>query len=171
LLRGELNPDGLPTTYYFEYSAGTCDESAHCVVQTAVAGPVSGEAQQEAPAVEVTGLAPDRTYAYRLVATNADGTEAGEFVTFTTLSAGDMSGQEPTAVTTPLAQLLAPSSVGVPTKGVATSTPTRAQRLAKALRACQEKSKRLRAACDRQAREKYGIGTGKAAKHLSKNVK
>lgn len=82
-LKGKLNPGGLPTTYYFEYGSVTCDELPSCKKRTAVAGPLTGGAQQEVPAVEVTGLAAGGTYWYRLVASNADGAENGAFAMFT----------------------------------------------------------------------------------------
>jgi hypothetical protein len=73
-LKGEVNPDGLPTTYYFEYSSQTCNEhkGSNCDTKTAVTGPLTGGGQQEV-AVQVTGLEAGR-YSYELVAHNADGT-------------------------------------------------------------------------------------------------
>jgi hypothetical protein len=41
---------------------------------------------------------------------------------------------------------------------------TRAQKLAKALRACKKRPKRKRAACEKQARKKYGSTAKKATK-------
>jgi hypothetical protein len=46
--------------------------------------------------------------------------------------------------------------------------PTRAQQLAKALRACKKKPKRKRAACERQARKRYGAKKAGAKKAKSK---
>jgi hypothetical protein len=82
-LTGKLNPNGAPTTYYFEYARDTCDEG--CTPQkTAVGGPLTGDTQQDVPAVEVTGLAPGG-YWYTLVASNAEGVTGGGLVQFTTL--------------------------------------------------------------------------------------
>jgi hypothetical protein len=80
-LKGKLNPGGLPTSYYFEYASVTCDEG--CTPSTtAIGGPLTGETEQEVPAVEVTGLTAQR-YWYRLVASNAEGTAQGAPLEFT----------------------------------------------------------------------------------------
>jgi IPT/TIG domain len=82
-LKGKLNPNGAPTTYYFAYARDTCDEG--CTPnKTTAGGPLTGDTQQEVPAVEVTGLAPGR-YWYTLVASNAEGVTGGGLVQFTTL--------------------------------------------------------------------------------------
>lgn len=80
-LKGKLNPGGLPTTYYFEYASVTCDEGC-TPPKTAKLGPLTGNTQQEVPAVEVTGLTA-RRYWYHLVASNANGTVEGGLVEFT----------------------------------------------------------------------------------------
>jgi hypothetical protein len=79
-LKGKLNPNGAPTTYYFEYAQDTCDEGC-TPTKTAKGGPLMGDTQQELPAVEVTGLAPGR-YWYTLVASNTEGTTYGGPVNF-----------------------------------------------------------------------------------------
>jgi hypothetical protein len=84
-LKGKLNPGGLPTTYYLEYARETCDEGC-TPSKTATGGPLTGDTQQEVPAVEVTGLSgsgESERYWYRIVASNADGTVGGAFVNFT----------------------------------------------------------------------------------------
>ena len=84
-LNGKLNPDGLPTTYYFNYNTGAeCEEIEGCAQETAVVGPLTGNTQQEVPPIELTGLAPGQTYRYSLVAKNADGTVRGGELTFVT---------------------------------------------------------------------------------------
>jgi hypothetical protein len=85
-LKGELNPGGLPTTYWFEYIADhavECVEVENCWPQTAHTGPITGDAQQQVPPIEVTGLTSGETYRYRLTASNADGTVSGNVATFT----------------------------------------------------------------------------------------
>jgi hypothetical protein len=86
-LKGELNPGGLPTTYYFEYIGDNAIECLavvdNCWPQTAHMGPISSDSQQQVPPVEVTGLRMGETYRYRLVASNADGTVQSNVVTFT----------------------------------------------------------------------------------------
>ncbi len=85
-LKGELNPGGLPTTYYFEYigdNAVECLGVENCWPQTAHMGPITGDSQQQVSPVEVTGLRMGETYRYRLVASNADGTMQSKVATFT----------------------------------------------------------------------------------------
>lgn len=85
-LQGELNPGGLPTTYYFEYSADSAVECLgleNCWPQTAGTGPITGDSQQPLPPVEVTSLRMGETYRYRLFASNADGTMQSKVATFT----------------------------------------------------------------------------------------
>jgi hypothetical protein len=98
-LKGKLNPHGLPTSYYFEYASDTCDEGC-TPMKTAVVGPLTGDAQREVPAVEVTGLNVGERYWYRLVAHNADGAEGGDFLFFTAEMAS-----EPTEVRTEVAEM------------------------------------------------------------------
>jgi len=84
-LKGELNPGGLPTTYYFMYARDTCDEGC-TPSKTAKSGPLTGDTQQEVPAVELTGLSGSggsERYWYILVASNAEGTVYGGLVNFT----------------------------------------------------------------------------------------
>lgn len=80
-LRGKLNPNGASTTYYFKYAQNTCDEGC-TPTTTAVAGPLTGDTQQEVSAVEVTGLAAGHYWA-QLVASNTEGTTYGTPVNFT----------------------------------------------------------------------------------------
>ncbi len=89
-LTGKLNPDGLPTTYYYEYIGSNevqCLDIEpgldRCWHETAHAGPITGDTQQEVPPIEVTGLTAGVTYHYRLVATNADRTVFGNEASFT----------------------------------------------------------------------------------------
>ena len=60
-LEGRLNPDGLPTTYYYEYIGSDEIECLdmepgleRCWHETAHVGPINGDTQQEVPPVEVT---------------------------------------------------------------------------------------------------------------------
>ncbi len=85
-LKGELNPDGLPTNYYFEYigdHAVECVGVENCWPQTPHMGPITGDSQQQVPPIEVTGLRMGETYRYRLTASNADGTVQSKVATFT----------------------------------------------------------------------------------------
>lgn len=89
-LKGKLNPDGLPTTYYYEYIGSNEVQCLNiepglerCWHETSQAGPITGNTQQEVPPLEVTGLTPGITYRYRLAASNADGTVFGHEASFT----------------------------------------------------------------------------------------
>lgn len=78
-LAASVNASGLPTTYFFEYgpTASYGKSTAESTVQ--------GEAPIPANA-SIFGLEQGTTYHYRLVATNAIGSTAGDDQAFTTLS-------------------------------------------------------------------------------------
>lgn len=88
LLTGKIKPRGSDTSYVFEY--GTTKSYG---AQTAPAFLASGGSEIPVSAA-VTGLAPETTYHFRLVATNDDGVERGPDKTFKTLVAppGDPGG-------------------------------------------------------------------------------
>jgi hypothetical protein len=83
-LNGTVDPRGLSTTYHFEYGTTT---SYGLSTPPASAG--AGNGAQPVSA-DLSGLEPDTTYHYRLVATNADGTavSAGRVLTTAALPAG-----------------------------------------------------------------------------------
>ena len=81
LLSGKVNPNGLPTTYRFEYGTSTCPGACTPTSQEALG---SASVDRSASAA-IAGLSPDTTYHYRLLATNsAQETAAGPEQTFTT---------------------------------------------------------------------------------------
>jgi len=80
-LNGNVNPNSLPTTYYFEYGTTT---SYGLITASLSAG--SGSTSLPVATI-VTGLAPNTTYYFQLVATNADGVINGGSVAFFTSSA------------------------------------------------------------------------------------
>jgi outer membrane protein assembly factor BamB len=82
-LAGPLNPNGLPTTYHFEYGTTTNYGS-----QTNDQSAGAGNTDQQVSANLPLSLAPNTTYHFRLVATNAGGTTQGQDRTFTTNSPG-----------------------------------------------------------------------------------
>ena len=171
-LKGKLNPEHSPTTYYFVYKkAGEaeCEDLEGCGTRTAEGGPVTGDAQQEVPAVEVTGLVPGQAYIYWLIARNANGTVRGEELTLTApielapsevktepslpsggggFLASELPGAFPALATAHASGLPA---VDKPKAKVL----THAQKLAKALNACDKKPKRQRVGCEKQAEKKY----------------
>jgi hypothetical protein len=152
-ITGTVNTQGLPTNYGFQI--GT---------EAGIYGPATGLGSLGAGASEANvslalqNLQAGTTYHYRLVATNADGTQYGADESFTT-----------TAVTSPLTQPLASPLVAAPVIVFPTNTGedtsskplTKAQKLAKALKACKKKPKRVRSSCQRRAHKKYG-GKAKA---------
>jgi hypothetical protein len=77
-LNGTVSPNKEDTAYWFEYGTTTSYGS-----QTAESGPARGNADRAASA-DVTGLAANTTYHFRLVARNPSGTIVGADATFTT---------------------------------------------------------------------------------------
>jgi hypothetical protein len=78
-LNGSINPEGVSTTYYFQYGTTTnWNESSTSPVEI---GSGTGTLKEGA---SVTGLAGGTTYYYRVVATSAVGTSVGNAQSFTT---------------------------------------------------------------------------------------
>ena len=77
-LNGTVDPNKESTTYWFEYGKTTAYGS-----QTAPADAGPGNAAKSV-SVDVSGLAPNTLYHFRLVARNASATVAGADATFTT---------------------------------------------------------------------------------------
>jgi hypothetical protein len=80
LLKGAVNPDSLSTTYHFEFGANTA-YGANLPEPDASAG--SGAAAVPVTQ-EVTGLLPNTTYHYRIVAGNSEGPGVSGDEAFTT---------------------------------------------------------------------------------------
>jgi hypothetical protein len=76
---GTINPNGLDTSYYFEYGATAAYGST-----TAASDAGSASSPGDVSAV-ISGLLPDTTYAFALVATNSSGSLNGGQQTFQTL--------------------------------------------------------------------------------------
>lgn len=146
-ISGTVNSSGLQTTYGFEI--GT--EAGAYGVATGL-GSV-GAGLTENVVLGLQNLQAGVTYHYRVLATNADGTSYGQDQSFTTLGV-------PALLTVPTSPpLLASPTIAFPPEGtpVYLSPPlTRAQKLARALKACKKKPKHGRAACERRARKAYG---------------
>jgi hypothetical protein len=75
---GSLDPDGMATTYHFEYGIATDYD-----LETEEFGAGSGTGSVPVNPVEVDELQPGKTYHYRLVAENTLGTTFGPDKTFT----------------------------------------------------------------------------------------
>jgi hypothetical protein len=80
---GTVNPNGKPTTYYFQYGTSTSYGSTS---PSASAGSGSSDVNVTAT---LSGLATSTTYHYQLVAINGFGTSYGADATFTTSAAID----------------------------------------------------------------------------------
>ncbi len=81
-----MNPDGLPTTAFFEYGldpkytgGGPVDYANSTPVQS-----VGSDFTSHTLSASVSGLVPNALYHVRVVATNSQGTAYGQDVTFTT---------------------------------------------------------------------------------------
>jgi hypothetical protein len=79
-LNGTVNPEGVATTYQFQYGTSTSYGSV-APASPASAGSGSSAVSESA---SLSGLSASTTYDYRLVATNATGTTDGSNQTFTT---------------------------------------------------------------------------------------
>lgn len=91
LLKGTVNPQGLPSTYYFEYATAS-NLAGAAKTPTRPAG--SGSSEEEARAA-IAGLSPNTTYFFRLVASNASGTTTATTQSFkTTKGFGFLGGEE-----------------------------------------------------------------------------
>jgi hypothetical protein len=77
-LAGTVDPEGLATSYVFEYGPSTSFGS--------ITSPIDAGSGQSVVAAggSLTGLGPNTTYDYRIVATNAIGTTFGRVSSFTT---------------------------------------------------------------------------------------
>jgi hypothetical protein len=91
LLKGTVDPEGLATSYYFEYATASNFSGA---AKTASRPAGQGSSLEEARAA-ISGLSPSTTYFIRLVATNSSGTATGTAASFqTTKGFGLLPGEE-----------------------------------------------------------------------------
>jgi hypothetical protein len=179
---GTINPGGAPTFWHIAYIPRASYEAA---VRAGAANPYAGgivttilDAGSEYTAGEVTAklseLAPGTTYDYTVVARNSAGITIGPNMTFTTEAGppGNTQRARPDNVTaTPLGaapvgstfpNLTAIAPIPGPKEaaavaGAETKSLTRAQKLNKALKACEKTKKgKRRAVCEKQAHRKYG---------------
>jgi hypothetical protein len=81
-LSGVVTPKSSPTTVHFEYGAGSGFPG-----RTAETAPIGADTIGHTVAADLSGLAPDTTYNYRIVATNGVGTTTSQVGSFTTAAA------------------------------------------------------------------------------------
>ena len=94
VLNGSLDPDGMPTTYWFEYGIDTSYRQ-----KTPEASAGSGSGSVAVAPTEIDNLQPGRRYHFRLVAHNDSlGTTRGPDQTFVAASAPTISGVRPSDV-------------------------------------------------------------------------
>jgi hypothetical protein len=153
-LDGVLNPEGAETLYSFEYGTTTSYGSV-MPVPYASAGSASTE---RGVSQSVTGLQPGTTYHYRLVANNAGGTNYGDDQTVTTTGTSPGGGEALPVVFPNFSSLsLAPTPPAQPGPSPVRTVLTKAQELARALKAClADRDHRKRTSCKASARRKYG---------------
>lgn len=140
---GTIDPNGLQTRYVLEL--GT-DAS----YGTPIFGEIEGSAEGKELVFALTNLLPGTTYHFRLVAINPDGTIVGADQAFTTPGF-------PSVITPPPPVRIIPFTPPVETKhATPRKAQTKAQKLAKALKACKREPKKKRSKCMKQANRKYG---------------
>lgn len=161
-LGGGIVPEGVDTTYHFEWGTTT----AYGSDVPAPDGDAGSAVNTQNVTAGIAGLAPNATYHYRLVASSSGGTTFGWDQSLTTspqvpaASTGPAStssgGQSAPLVPFPNLSGFAPMP---PPPAKTTITPkvlTNAQKLTKALKTCKkDKSKSKRTKCEKQAKKKY----------------
>lgn len=87
-LRARINPNTLPATYQFEYGLEDCQANPGVCTKVPVAPKSIGSGHEPVPVSQaLSGLSPETTYFYRVVAENvgeSGGVEPGPVRTFTT---------------------------------------------------------------------------------------
>jgi hypothetical protein len=87
-LNSRVNPEGAATTYHFQYVDQKGFEeggfSSAATKTTSESAPVGSDFELHPAVSEITGLTPQTIYHFRLVATNADGSNPGPEATFET---------------------------------------------------------------------------------------
>jgi hypothetical protein len=158
MISGAVNPDGQPATYRFELGIYKGSSTQYGIVST---GSIGANSVPVAETLALSGLQAGVEYAYRIEIQSGYGTAYGATLVFSTVGL-------PSAIAVPgvLAQLPVPSTA-FPKEStkVTTKKLTRAQALARALKACEKMPKDKRAACKSKAHKKYPVSkkTGKSA--------
>jgi YD repeat-containing protein len=109
-LQASLNPEGKATTFHFDYiSEEKYDQDGESfgagTEETPESASLGADFSEHPAASHLSGLQPQTTYRYRVVAHNSNGTITGPALTFVTLPPVLFSIQSPTALTTTSATL------------------------------------------------------------------
>jgi hypothetical protein len=171
-VNGGVDPEGGRTTYRFQYVDEADFLSSGYQKAASVPQPGGNAGSSGEPQI-VTGtfsnLAPSSAYHYRLTATNAGGTTEGADETLSTPAEGGppaasgspfgigTSSPLPGSTYPDLSSLTpTPEVKSPPATGKSKRSPTRAQKLQKALEACtRDRRQTKRAGCEKAARHKY----------------
>lgn len=152
VVTGTVNPDGERASYTFEFGVWEGAATQYGIVQSASTGAGSTPLEE---ALLLTGLQPGTTYAYRIAITSGHSHATGTAALFMT------QGLPSLLIPPGVSPLLAIPNIAFPQPATAPKTtvrkaPTRAQKLAAALKACAKKPKQQRPSCRKQARKRYG---------------
>ena len=176
-LEAQINTEGLPTLYQFRLSS-ICGGRGACLVvinYPLPSGLLLGSFSDQSVSLDLNSagvtLQPGGTYSYSVSATSTAGTTESSVQTLTTPE----DGVEPLSTTTSPQAAGSGSSSSSSTPGVQSpgtglgktirlTSLTDTQKRAKALKACKKEPKGERAACETQARRKYGTAASKAKK-------
>ena len=111
-LEARVNPEGKSTTFHFEYlteahfiANGGSFEGPNPPSTTPESAPLGSDFKARLAKQEVKGLAPETTYRFRVIATNADGVTKGFEGSFTTLEPIELLAAWSTQVSTDSARL------------------------------------------------------------------
>jgi hypothetical protein len=149
MVSGMVDAQGLETSYEFDFGTDTA-------YGTSVYGEAGSAAEPIELSVALQSLAPGTTYHYRIVAVNSDGKTYGSDEVFATpaYSAPIVLPAALPLIGTP--GIVFPVDTGTTTGSAASKSLTRAQKLARALKACKREKKSKRATCEKQAHKRYG---------------
>ncbi len=151
-LTGSIDTKGLPASSQFLIG----QESGNLATTPATVTAQSGNIIQVAASLQ--GLQPGTTYVYRLAVTGQDGSietvPGGSFTTLAGPAVPPLVSALPILSFTSIATLNAKEAKE--NKESSHGKPTRAQLLAKALKACHKKHGHKRTVCERKAHKRYG---------------
>ena len=93
-LRGEVDPNGLDTDFWFEWGDDRYDLNEETSIRD-----VDGDVSTKSFSISIYDLDPDETYYYRAVAENSEGIDRGSTLSLRTDEDGSGSGDAPDATT------------------------------------------------------------------------